>query len=120
QAKGPLSDPEYRAALALSKQIAQTGIDKAIEVHDLDALIAPTRGPAWMTDNVSGDRSAGISSSSLAAISGYASVTVPAGDILGLPIGMSFIGGEFSDAKLIQFAYALEQAGYVRRPPTLR
>jgi amidase len=119
QEKGPLSDPDYAAALALGKQIAQTGIDNALEKYNLDALIAPTRGPAWMTDNVSGDRSAGISSSSLAAVSGYASITIPAGDILGLPIGISFIGAEFSDAKLIQFAYALEQVGYVRRPPAL-
>ena len=72
-----------------------------------------------MTDNVSGDHSSGISSSTLAAVSGYASITLPAGDILGLPIGISFIGGEFSDAKLIQFAYALEQGGYVRKPPPL-
>ncbi len=70
-----------------------------------------------MTDNVSGDHSSGISSSSLAAISGYASITLPAGDVLGLPIGISLIGAEFSDAKLIQLAYALEQAGYVRKPP---
>jgi amidase len=118
QAKGPLSDPDYRAALALSKMIAQTGINNALEEHNLDALIAPTRGPAWMTDNVSGDRSSGISSSSLAAVAGYASITLPAGDILGLPIGISFIGGEFSDARLIQFAYALEQAGYSRQPPS--
>jgi amidase len=115
--KGPLTDPEYLAALALSKKIAQDGINNALAAHNLDALIAPTRGPAWMTDNVSGDRSSGISSSSLAAVSGYASITLPAGDILGLPIGISFIGGEFSDAKLIQFAYALEQAGYSRKPP---
>jgi amidase len=115
--KGPLTDPEYRAALALSKKIAQNGINGALAEYNLDALIAPTRGPAWMTDNVSGDRSSGISSSSLAAVAGYASITLPAGDILGLPIGISFIGGEFSDAKLIQFAYALEQAGYSRNPP---
>ncbi len=119
QAKGPLSDPEYLEALALSKKIAQDGINNALREHDLDALIAPTRSPAWMTDNVSGDHSSGISSSSLAAISGYASITLPAGDILGLPIGISFIGGEFSDAKLIQFAYALEQAGHARKPPPL-
>jgi amidase len=119
QAKGPLSDPEYLEALASSKRIAQSGINNALAEHNLDALIAPTRGPAWMTDNVSGDHSSGISSSSLAAISGYASITLPAGDILGLPIGISFIGAEFSDAKLIQFAYALEQAGYVRQPPPL-
>jgi amidase len=119
ESKGPLTDPDYLVALALSKQIAQNGIDGALADHNLDALIAPTRGPAWMTDDVSGDRSSGISSSSLAAVSGYASITVPAGDILGLPIGISFIGPEFSDATLIQFAYALEQAGYSRRPPSL-
>ena len=120
QEKGPLTDPEYLEALALCKTIAQTAIIDALQEHNLDALIAPTRGPAWMTDNVSGDRSSGISSSSLAAVSGYASITLPAGDILGLPIGISFIGAEFSDATLIQFAYALEQAGYTRKPPTLR
>ncbi len=117
QSKGPLSDPEYLEALAVSKRIAQTGLNGALDKHNLDALIAPTRGPAWMTDDVSGDHSSGISSSSLAAVSGYASITVPAGDVLGLPIGISFIGAEFSDARLIQFAYALEQAGYVRKPP---
>jgi len=120
QEKGPLTDREYLDALADSKSIAQSGINNALQEHNLDALIAPTRGPAWMTDNVSGDRSSGISSSSLSAVSGYASITLPAGDILGLPIGISFIGAEFSDAKLIQFAYALEQAGYTRRPPTFR
>ena len=72
---------------------------------------------AWMTDHVTGDHSSGISSSSPAAISGYAGITLPAGDILGLPIGISFIGAEFSDAELVKYAYALEQAGYVRRPP---
>ena len=117
ESKGPLTDQEYVDALAASKRISQMGLNYALETHDLDALIAPTRGPAWMTDNVSGDHSSGISSSSLAAISGYSSITLPAGDILGLPIGISFIGGEFSDAELIQFAYALEQAGYKRRPP---
>jgi len=117
EAKGPLTEPEYLNALAASKRIARTGIDTALSEDNLDALIAPTRGPAWMTDNVSGDRSSGISSSSPAAVSGYASITVPAGDILGLPIGISFIGAEFSDARLIQFAYALEQAGYARKPP---
>lgn len=117
QAKGPLSDEEYLQALAESKRIARNGIDNALKNHNLDALIAPTRGTAWLTDHINGDRSTGISSSSLAAVSGYASITVPAGDILGLPIGISFIGGEFSDARLIQLAYAFEQAGYVRKPP---
>jgi len=119
ETKGPLTDQAYLDALALSKQISQDALNGALQEHNLDALIAPTRGPAWMTDNVSGDRSSGISSSTLAAVSGYASITLPAGDILGLPIGISFIGGEFSDAELIQFAYALEQAGYQRQPPEL-
>lgn len=119
QDKGPLSDAEYLDALALSKQISQSGIDDALAEYGLDALIAPTRGPAWMTDSVSGDHSSGISSSSLAAISGYASITVPAGDVLGLPIGVSFIGGNFSDAELIRLAYAFEQASKARQAPAL-
>ena len=117
QLKGPLSDAEYLEALATSKRIARDGIDNALAENDLDALIAPTRGPAWLTDHINGDQSSGISSSSLAAISEYASITVPAGDVVGLPIGISFIGAAFSDAKLIQFAYAFEQAGYARKPP---
>ena len=117
QSQGPLTDTEYLEALVLSKKISQNAINNALKNHKLDALIAPTRGPAWMTDNVSGDHSSGISSSSLAAVSGYASITLPAGNILGLPIGISFIGAEFSDAKLIQLAYALEQASNARTPP---
>jgi amidase len=117
QEKGPLSDPEYLEGLADSKLIARTGIDGALEANNLDALIAPTRGPAWLTDHINGDQSIGISSSSLAAVSGYASITVPAGDIVGLPVGISFIGAAHSDARLIRLAYAFEQAGYVRKPP---
>ena len=117
QAKGPLTDQVYLDALAESKRIAKKGIDNALEANNLDALIAPTRGTAWLTDHINGDQSTGISSSSLAAVSGYASITVPAGDILGLPIGISFIGTAYSDAKLIKLAYAFEQAGYARKPP---
>lgn len=117
QAKGPLTDEQYRQALVDSKRIARSGIDNALEANNLDALIAPTRGPAWLTDHINGDQSSGISSSSLAAVSGYASITVPAGEVVGLPIGISFIGGEFSDASLIKMAYAFEQAGYKRKPP---
>lgn len=117
QAKGPLTDEQYQQALVDSKRIARSGIDNALEANNLDALIAPTRGPAWLTDHINGDQSSGISSSSLAAVSGYASITVPAGEVVGLPIGISFIGGEFSDASLIKIAYAFEQAGYKRKPP---
>lgn len=117
QSMGPLSDAEYLQALKTSKRIAQDGIDNLLQGQSLDALIAPTRGPAWLTDHINGDQSSGISSSSLAAVSGYASITVPAGDVLGLPIGISFIGTAFSDASLIRMAYAFEQAGYKRKPP---
>ncbi|MGB5290452.1 MAG: amidase [Lysobacterales bacterium] len=119
QTKGPLTDEQYLEALADSKRISQNGINNALRTHKLDALIAPTRGPAWLTDHINGDQSSGISSSSLAAISGYASITVPAGHVVGLPIGVSFIGGEFSDAKLIQLAFAFEQASQVRTPPPI-
>jgi amidase len=114
---GELTDPEYEEGLKMSKRISQRGIDDALADYKIDAFIAPTRGPAWMTDHINGDQSSGISSSSLAAISGYASITVPAGDVFGMPIGISFIGGEFSDKQLIDFAYAFEQAGYSRKPP---
>lgn len=117
QTMGPLSDTEYLEALKTSKRIAQDGINNALQSQSLDALIAPTRGPAWLTDHVNGDQSSGISSSSLAAVSGYASITVPAGEVVGLPIGISFIGAAFSDASLIKMAYAFEQAGYQRKPP---
>lgn len=119
QTRGPLTEALYINALADSKRISQNGINNALRSDNLDALIAPTRGPAWLTDHINGDQSSGISSSSLAAISGYASITVPAGQVVGLPIGISFIGGEFSDAKLIQLAFAYEQASRARKPPSV-
>ena len=117
--KGPLTDPEYLEALTTSKRISQQGIDSVMAQHELDALIAPTGAPAWMTDHVHGDQFPGISSSSYAAVSGYPSITVPSGYISGLPIGISLIGGAFSDAKLIRYAYAFEQATQVREPPPI-
>ena len=116
QRMGPLSDQTYLAALTESKQIAQSGIDNALHMHDLDALIAPTNGPAWIIDYVNGDRG-GVGSSGFAAVSGYASVTVPAGYVFDLPVGVSFIGGQFSEKTLIQIAYAYERANPVRQPP---
>jgi len=117
--KGPLTETEYLEALAKSKRIAQHGINSLMVAHNLDALIAPTEGPAWMTDHINGDQFSGISSSSYAAVSGYATVTVPAGYISGLPIGVSFIGDAQSDARLIRYAFAFEQASKVRQPPPL-
>ena len=119
ETKGPLSDEAYLAALRTSKQIAIDGLDGAISEHQLDALIAPTNSPAWMTDHVNGDNFSGISSSSYGAVSGYPTITVPAGYISGLPIGISFIGAAYSDKALIEIAYTFEQAADIRHPPEL-
>ncbi len=119
QAKGPLTEPEYIAALEEIQRVTRNAIDAALREHELDALIAPSNGPAWMTDHVNGDVAFGVGSSTFAAVSGYANITVPAGFVSGLPIGMSFIGTAFSEKTLIEIAYAFEQAGMVRRPPPL-
>ena len=119
QAKGPLTEPAYLEALETSQRIARQGLDTALGEHKLDGLIAPTRGAAWMTDHINGDQSSGIYSSSYAAVSGYPSITVPAGYVSGLPIGVSFFGAAFSDGKLIGYAFAFEQASNVRRPPPI-
>ncbi|HWM27575.1 MAG TPA: amidase [Woeseiaceae bacterium] len=116
QGKGPLTDVEYLEALELSRRIAREGIDNAVEAHNLDALIAPSNGPAWLTDHINSDHFS-VGSSSFAAVSGYASVTVPAGFIFGLPIGVSFIGPAFSEQTLIEIAYAFEQTTKARRAP---
>lgn len=114
--KGPLTDDAYTEALAASKRIARTGLDTALSENRLDALVAPTNGPAWLTDHVNGD-SFHVSSSSYAAVAGYPNVTVPAGYVSGLPVGLSFIGSAFRDRELIEIAYAFEQATNARRAP---
>jgi amidase len=117
--KGPLSDRAYRKARALSKRLAGAeGIDAAMKKHRLEALIAPTNGPAWKTDWVNGDHFGG-GSSMLAAVAGYPSITVPAGLVHGLPVGLSFIAGAWQERRLIEIAYAFEQATRARRPPQL-
>jgi amidase len=117
QKKGLLSDDAYLYALAESKRISQTVIDAALKTNSLDAIIAPANSPAWLTDHVNGDVGFGLSSSSYAAVSGYPSVTVPAGFVQDLPIGVSFIAGAYSDKQLIEMAYAFEQASKARRAP---
>ena len=117
EAKGPLTNKEYVDALAENLQLArQQGIDATMEKYKLDALIAPTGGPAWITDLVDGDN-AGGQSSTAAAVACYPSVSVPAGFVFGLPVGISFFGRAWSEPILIKLAYSFEQATKVRKPP---
>ena len=118
QAKPGLEAREYKDALANNLRYSrEEGIDKVMREHKLDALVAPTGGPAWLTDYVNGDHYGG-SFSSPAAVAGYPHVTVPAGQVHGLPVGLSFVGGAWSEAALIGMAYAYEQASRRRRAPT--
>jgi amidase len=116
QHTGPLSDPEYVKARHDATTIARRAINDTLAAHNLDAIIAPTNSPAWTTDLVNGDHFL-IGSSSPSAISGYPSITVPAGYSDGLPIGMTFIASKWSEPKLIRLGYAWEHATHVRKPP---
>ncbi len=117
QAKGPLSDKAYRDALSKNHQLSRKeGIDFVMDKNKLDALIAPTGGPAWPTDWVNGDHFTG-GYSTTSAVAGYPHVTVPAGYVFGLPVGLSFFGRAWSEATLIKFAFAFEQATKARKPP---
>ena len=117
EAKGGLDSRAYLDALANNLRYSRDeGIDKVMLANKLDALIAPTGSPAWMTDLVNGDNS-GASFTSPAAVAGYPHITVPAGFVSGLPIGLSFVGGAYSEATLIKLAFAYEQASKHRRAP---
>ena len=114
---GPLTGSEYREALARCRRLTrEEGIDRTMDDRKLDALIAPTGGPAWLTDLVGGDHVSG-GSSTLAAVAGYPSVTVPAGLVFGLPVGISFFGRAWSEPVLLRLAHAFELATGARRPP---
>ncbi len=116
-AKGALTSPAYKQALAKCQRLTRAeGIDAALTKHKLDALVAPTDGIPWLTDFLNGDHFSG-GCSTPPAVSGYPHVTVPAGYIHGLPIGVSFFGTAWSEGKLIQFAYAFEQTTNHRRAP---
>lgn len=116
-AKGPLTEKTYLDALAKSQSLArEQGIDAVAKKFKLDAFLAPSRIPAWLTDLVTGDRSSG-SCSSLPAVAGYPHITVPAGYVHGLPVGISLFGPAWSEPKLISLAYSFEQLTKFRRPP---
>jgi len=118
QTKGALTDAEYLEARAKCLRIAATdGIAAQLREHRLDALIAPTGGPAWRSDRVLGDHFVGGGSTTPPAVAGTPSITVPAGAVHGLPIGLSFFAEAWSEARLLMLAYAFEQATKARRPP---
>jgi amidase len=119
QEKGPLTGRRYRQALARNHRLTRAqGIDAALRKHRLDALVVPSGGPAWLIDLANGDAlSWDMESTSPAAVAGYPHITVPAGFIFGLPVGLSFFGRAWSEPKLLRLAYAFEQASQARRPP---
>ncbi len=117
EAKGPLTEKEYLDAVAKNRQLARTeGIDAVMDKNNLDALVAPTGGPAWLTDLITGDHFGG-GSSNAAAVAGYPNINVTAGNIFGLPVGISFFGRAWSEPTLIKIAYAFEQATKARQVP---
>lgn len=117
QEKGPLTENGYREALERCWRLSRDeGIDAVMDKHKLDAIVAPSGGPAGKTDLVHGDRGIG-GSSSPAAVAGYPNITVPAGQLFGLPFGISFFGRAYSEPTLLKLAFALEQATKARRPP---
>ena len=113
-----VEDPAYLQAVARARNQAAAAIDAMMRTHNVDALIAPTLGPAWLTDLVNGDQYVGGGASRLPAVSGYPHITVPMGTVHGLPVGLSFVAEAWSEATLISFAYAYEQQAQARTPPT--
>jgi amidase len=117
EAKGPLTEKAYLDALDKNRQLARTeGIDATMDKYRLDAIVAPTGGPAWLTDLVNGDHVAG-GSSNAAAVAGYPNINVTAGFISGLPVGISFFGRAWSEPALIRLAFAFEQTTRARQAP---
>jgi amidase len=114
--KGPLTEKTYRMALETGRRLAREGIDRPLAEHRLDAMVAPTVGPAWLIDLVNGDHYGG-GCSTPAAVAGYPHITVPAGFVAGLPVGISFFSGAWQEPMLLRLAYAFEQASNARRSP---
>jgi len=117
EAKGPLTSKEYTDAFEANHRLSRKeGIDAVMDQFHLDAIMAPTAGPAWLTDLANGDHAVG-GSSNAAAVAGYPDVTVPAGFVFGLPVGISFFGRAWSEPTLLKIAYGFEQTIQARRPP---
>jgi amidase len=117
QSRRGLDSAEYRNTLQLVRKMARDdGLDAPLKKHNLDAIVAPTQSPAWLTDLLLGDN-AGLTSYVPAAAAGYPSITVPAGDVAGLPVGILFMGAAWSDARLLSLAFAFEQLVQARRTP---
>src|SRR5579864_1938345 len=117
QEKGPLTDKEYLAAITANHSLSREhGIDGVMDKFHLDALVAPTGGPAWLTDLANGDHAAG-GSSNAAAVAGYPNINVPAGFLFELPVGISFFGRAWSEPTLLKIAYGFEQLVKARKPP---
>ena len=119
QKKGPLTEKKYLDELAKNRRLmGAQGIDATIAAHKLDAIVAPTQGPAWLIDLVNGDAGGGGSFTAPAAVAGYPHITVPMGAVRGLPVGLSFVGSAWSEPTLLKLAYAFEQAAHARHKPT--
>ncbi len=115
--KGALTDRLYLKALEKKQRLSRGAIDGALVRQNLDAIVAPTGGPAWMIDLVNGDNYRGGGFSTLAAVPGYPQLTVPAGYLIGRPGGLSFFGTAWSEGQLLRYGYAFEQATHVRKAP---
>ena len=117
QTKGPQTEETYLKAREECLRLSRAeGIDKALAEQKLDAIVAPTTGPAWLIDLVNGDHYSG-SCTSPAAVAGYPHITVPAGFVFGLPVGLSFFASAWQEPMLIKLAYAFEQASQARQAP---
>jgi len=117
QEKGPLTDKPYLEALEKARSLSrEKGLDTVMAEKELDAILAPTGGPAWVTDLINGDHFSG-GSSSAAAVAGYPNITVPAGFVHDLPVGISFFSTAWNEIVLIQIAHAFEQATKIRKSP---
>jgi len=120
QAKGPLTDAAYVKARENARRMAgKEGLLAALEKDHLDAVIAPSMSPAWLTDPINADHFTGAGYG-MAAVAGTPSITVPSGDVHGLPLGLTFMGRPYSEPELIGFAYSFEQATKARKAPEFK